>query len=64
MPHCPICTKGAAKIPVEVKGRRTHVCPNCAERLKFERMGKEERLAYLKQLDEELSFKESGKKRK
>lgn len=57
------CTRGVATEWVKFDdGHMGFVCKACLERVRFEKMGKEERLAYLKKLEAELEYKESGKK--
>jgi len=57
------CKKGVATEYVKFDdGHLGFICKACLERVRFEKMGKEERLAYLKKLEQELEFKESGKK--
>ena len=61
MPHCPRCKKGVATdLFVYPDGHKGFICKICIEGLKFQKMGKEERLAYLKNLEIDLEMKESG----
>jgi transposase-like protein len=63
MPHCPRCKKGVAtELFVYPDNHKGFICKGCLEGLKFSRMGKEERLAYLKNLETELEIKEAGTK--